>query len=86
MARLNPRRRALAKQMQLFREIVDAHGKANDDSHKLQRGSVTSSMDKLTKVGGIGANPVHLRPYTSFTCAPDWYVGKDGKRKFQGHK
>ena len=86
MARLNPRRRALAKQAQLFREIVDAHGKAHDDSHKLQQGRVASSCDKLTRVGGNGANPVHLRPYTSFTCAPDWFIGKDGKSKYQGHK
>ena len=86
MARMNPRRRRMAKALSILREAGIANGKAHDDSHKLQQGSVRSSWNALgaqcpQNVKSI-AYRANVRP-DGF--APSFY--KDGARSvYQGNK
>lgn len=78
MARLNPKRRRMVAQAKLLQSIVAEHGQANDDSHKLQRGSPRTSFSKY-------AGLTNMRAPNFVSCAPAWY--KDGaKSVYQGHK
>ena len=81
MARLNPKRRRHLKHAALLQAIRNEHGPSHDDSAKLQRGPVPSSVGRFTstradKSGNVIGNALHTRPMRSSTHAPDWY--KDG--------
>ena len=86
MARLNPRRRRLAAQEKLLREITLEHGKAHDDSYKLQQGRVASSYERIGREPPAHARSIaHRSNSRSDGLAPSWYV--DGaKRVYQGDK
>ena len=43
---MNPRRRRMAAQAKLLQGIIAEHGRANDDSHKLQRGAVKCALTR----------------------------------------
>lgn len=93
MARLNPRRRRLAAQTLLFRSIVSEHGKAHDDSDKLQRGPVRSCLTKSAHVSGKGnvsgiaaKDQVRVSAPRGVSMSPTWFIGKGGKATFQGNK
>lgn len=92
MARLNPRRRRLASQAKLFREIVSEHGKAHDDSFKLQRGKVGSCLTKTAHVHGKGnvsgiaaKDQVRVSAPRGVSMSPTWFIS-GGRAKFQGDK
>lgn len=52
MARLNPKRRRMAAQAVLLSSIIAEHGRAHDDSHKLQQGRVRSEQARFAnKIG-----------------------------------
>lgn len=92
MARANPRRRRLAAQNKLFREIVSEHGKAHDDSFKLQRGKVGSCLTKTAhahgkgNVSGIAAkDQIRVSAPRGVSMAPAWCI-VGGRAKFQGDK
>lgn len=56
MARMNPRRRLIAKQKALLLSIVNEHGPSHDDSSLLQQGNVKSGLTKFNnKVGSLHA-------------------------------
>lgn len=86
MARMNPNRRRKAAQAKLYREIVNAHGKAHDDSYMLQQGAVRSSYTRIEAQA-----PQHVKSIAyRANVRPDGFAPafyKDGARSvYQGHK
>lgn len=81
MARMNPKRRRMAKQAALLQSIVAEHGPAHDDSYKLQRGSPRTSQDKME-------GRLHMRApaFSNIDVkAPAW-IKIGAKSVYQGHK
>lgn len=86
MARLNPRRRRMAAQKALLQSIILEHGKAHDDSFKLQQGRVKSSFERFASQAPQNVKQMAYRS----NARPDGYAPafyRDGASvKYQGDK
>lgn len=81
MARLNPRRRLLAKQGAILAQARIARALEGDDSAMLQQGSPTTSLQTFkTRVSMRAPN---FKPLDA--KAPAWYLN-GAKPTFQGDK